>query len=151
MGCAPRGSPFRFGTLDIARDWAFVSEVVPCHLVEDTTGIIALDQANKYVAAIVIDSWTNTSVQVHSYIGNPHVLRHGYAEAVFSAIFVHAGKRVVFGTVPANNAKALKFNAHVGFTEVCRLKDGFDFGVDYVLMEMRRENCRWIDRRYRDG
>jgi len=151
MTAAQVPSPFRFGTLSVPRDWPVISELVPCHLVEDTTGIIALDQANRYVAAVVIDSWTNTSVQVHSYIGNPYVLRRGFAEAVFSAIFVHAGKRVAIGTVPANNAKALKFNTHMGFTELCRIKDGFDVGVDYVIMEMRRESCRWIDRRYRDG
>lgn len=63
------------------------------------------------------------------------------------------GKRVaVYGHVASNNERALQLDKHLGFTEVHRIKDAVDDGVDLIILEMRRENCRWLkDRRLNHG
>jgi hypothetical protein len=32
----------------------------------------------------------------------------------------------------------------MGFRETFRLKNGWDIGVDMVLKEMHRDECRWL-------
>ena len=33
---------------------------------------------------------------------------------------------------------------HLGFTEKLRLEDAWADGVDYVVMELKKENCRYL-------
>ena len=47
-------------------------------------------------------------------------------------------------TIPSDNAKSLKLSSHIGLDVVHTIKDGFNKGVDYILMEMRKENCKWL-------
>lgn len=49
----------------------------------------------------------------------------------------------MFGLVPSDNSKALAVDKKIGFREVTRLKDAFKLGVDYVLLEMRKEDCNY--------
>lgn len=53
--------------------------------------------------------------------------------------------------VPANNTKALSVDKKIGFKEVTRLKDAFKQGVDYVLLEMRKEDCKYFNEVNQDG
>ena len=106
-------------------------------------GFIAY-RGKRIVAAIVLDSWTANSCTAHIAIEDPLVLRHGFLELGCDFIFNHANRGVVIGLVPANNHKALKFDKHIGFKEVYRIKDGYAVDVDYVILEMRRESCRWL-------
>ena len=48
--------------------------------------------------------------------------------------------------VPGDNEKALKFNEHLGFTIKMRLEDAWDDGVDYVVMELKKENCPYLSK-----
>jgi hypothetical protein len=43
--------------------------------------------------------------------------------------------------VPANNEKAVKFNKHIGFTIKTVMEEAFEDNVDYLLMELKREDC----------
>ena len=117
---------------------------------EDTTGFIAL-RGNQIVAAVAFDSWTENSCLAHIAIEDPFVLRHGLLELAFDFTFHHAGRGIVYGMTPANNLKALRFNKKIGFKELYRLQNGYKVDVDYVLQEMRRENCRWIAPEYRQA
>lgn len=140
----PSEKPFRFGKLEVMRDWPWVEKTLHCHLVEDTTGIVAIDAEGDYAGVVVMDGWTPSSVFVHIAVLNPMVLRHGFLSKAADAIFSHAGRELVLGMVPSNNEKALAFNKKIGFTELFRIKNGFDYGVDYVILEMRRDDCRWL-------
>ncbi len=72
-------------------------------------------------------------------------MKHGYPEEVFNYVFNTCDKGVVIGVTPSNNEQALKFNAHLGLTEIYRIKDGYDVGIDYVVQQLRKENCRYIE------
>lgn len=45
---------------------------------------------------------------------------------------------------PANQKGSLAVSGWLGFYEIFRIRDGWDTGVDMVLKELRREDCRFI-------
>ena len=110
-------------------------------------GIKAVDGLGKTLAVTGYDHWTPSSVQMHIWIGNPLVLKgYDYLRESFSYPFEHCGKILAVGVTPSDLPKALKFNKHIGFREVARIKDAWDVGIDMVITEMRPEWCRWIKR-----
>ena len=115
----------------------------PC-MSEDTVGITALDDDGVPQAVCIMDNWSHNSCMMHIWIGNPFVLKHGYAEAVFGYTFSD-GREKVIGITPSDNQKALKFNRHIGFKEIARIKDGYKKGVDYIVTEMNKDECRFVN------
>jgi len=144
MNLAVRRAAFTFGVIDLDHDWAWISQKLRCHMVEDSGGIIARDHNGEYCAAVVFDSFTETSCCCHIVVENPLVIRHGFLQTAAMAVFIHGGRHVVIGITPSDNEKALRFNRKVGWQELYRVRDGYAFGVDLVVQEMRRETCRWL-------
>lgn len=136
--------------LDRYRDWGYVKKYASAIACEDTCGIVAIDlDTGKQLAAAVFDMFTPNSAQTHIVMTNPIVLRHKFLESAAEFVFIHAKRNVIYGLVPADNVKAVKFDKHIGFVEQIRLKDGFKKGVDYIIFEMRKENCRWLTQQHR--
>lgn len=135
--------PVKIVPLTENAEWSWVYERARPIRTEDTTGFVAY-RGDRLVAAIVFDSWTANSCVAHIAIDEPFVLRHGFIETGCDFVFNHANRGVIVGLVPANNHKALKFDKHIGFKEICRVKDGYKVGVDYIILEMRQETCRWL-------
>lgn len=126
-------------------DWGFVNSILPILRVEDTCGIMAIDlDTNTTVGAAIMDNWTQNSVQCHFLITTPMVLKHNFLECCYNFMFNEHKVKYIYGLVPSNNEKALKFNAHMGFTVKTTLEEAFQVGVDYVIMELKRENCKYI-------
>ena len=111
---------------------------------EDTKGIIAWGDEGIPLAICVLDSWSYNSCQIHIWIESAFVLKHGFAEEVFNYVFNTCQRNMIIGVTPSDNPKALKFIKHIGFEELYRIKDGYKVGVDYVVTEIRKENCRYI-------
>jgi RimJ/RimL family protein N-acetyltransferase len=123
-------------------DWHWVNQQVGIKQCEDTSGIMAIDlDTGAKVGACIMDNWTANSVQCHFMVTSPIVLKHGFLECCFEYMFDISGIERVYGLVPANNVKAVKFNTHLGFTIKARMEEAFEKGVDYLLMELKRENC----------
>lgn len=118
--------------------WYWFNEHLPILEVEDTCGLVALLDG-KPVAGCVFDNFTHTSVQVHLLILNPIALRGGFYEACGEFVFDHCGKHIVYGMVPGDNLRAIRFNRKMGWKEVFRIKGAFKEGVDYVIMELTKE------------
>ena len=137
-----------FRAFDYTRDYPFVEDLIT--LCEDTTGIIAERDGNP-VAAVICDNWTNTAVQVHILVKDPLVFKHGLHREVCKYVFLDAGRKMMIGLVPANNKKALKLDKHSGFYEVTRIEDGYDEGIDYVVMRLDKHNCKYLTPEERSG
>ena len=131
--------------LKLERDWEFLRERMDVRLCEDTTGIIAVRDRKEIVGACLCDSWTETSCQVHIWFETPFVIKAGFLHEIAKYVFETAGREVMIGAIPGDNSKALKFDKHIGFTEICRIPDGCAKGVDYVIMTMRKDDCRWLE------
>ena len=124
----------------------YMGEARP-NLCEDTRGITALNDEGIPEAVCVFDSWSYNSCIIHIWIGNPFVLRHGFAEEVFKFAFSEeSGRTKIIGITPSDNQKALKFIKNIGFYEIGKIQDGFKVGVDYVLTEMTKDKCKYFDR-----
>jgi hypothetical protein len=127
-------------------DLETVLKHMPYSVTQTTTGMVAYDDNTAETVAIFLcEGWTKTSVQVHQVIINPMVLRHGFFEECARYVFTIAARKTMYGLVPSNNAKALSVNEKIGFTEIAILEDAYDEGIDYILMELKRDNCNfWV-------
>ncbi len=119
---------------------------MPFALSTNSAGIVAYDVETGETAAILIaQDWTVTTCQVHQVILKTMVLRHRWLEEIGTWLFTNSYRLKLYALVPGDNAMALKLNAKMGFKELIRLEDAYDHGVDFVLMELRREDCPyWI-------
>ena len=117
---------------------------MPFAFSETTAGMVAADKDTGRTLGIVIaQEWTPTSCMVHQLIITPMILRPKYKFLwnVGEWLFGKAGLKKIYGLVPETNWKALNINEKMGFTEVARLEDAYDHGVDYILMELKAENA----------
>ncbi len=128
------------------QQWDEFNSHLPVLWVQDTTGIFAYDKADehKLIGAMIFDNWTRTSVQCHLLLLNPLLLRHGFFEACFGYAFGKRGKNIMYAMVPGDNEKSLKIISKLGGTEKCRFENAFKENVDYVIMELKKENCKYI-------
>jgi len=106
--------------------------------------IEGVDETGRICGMVGYDDWTPNSVQMHTAILFPSVIR-SLLRPAFMYPFVEAGRKVIVGITPGDNAAALKLNRHLGLREVYRVKDGWKDGIDVVIQEMRRHECRWIN------
>jgi len=126
-------------------DWGFVQKYAPILRVEDTTGIMAIDEdTNTTVGAAIMDTWTPNSVQMHLIAIDPLVFRHGFMEEVFDFIFNVKNLGYIYGMVRETNTKALKIDAHMGFREILRLPDAWAVGEDIIVVELKKEDCIYL-------
>lgn len=111
---------------------------------DDLKGLIAFRGDTKLAAVVGLHDWTDTACWGHWIIEDPFVLRHGFFEAVCDYVFVQLARQKMFGKITAQNVRSLRLAEKVGFTEVARLKDGFKEGVDFIIVELTKDNCRYL-------
>jgi RimJ/RimL family protein N-acetyltransferase len=127
------------------KDLPDIPEMYRPRLCEDTRGVLVRDDSHTPVALATMDSWYPNSCMMHMWIGNPFVLRHGFAEEVSNFVFgEESGREKVIAVMPSNNPKVLKLAKHIGFEYVSTIKDGCAKGVDLLVHEMNKQNCRWV-------
>ena len=122
--------------------WSWIQKKARPIWCEDTKGLVAI-RGGWFVGAAVFDSWTPNSCQGHVIVDDPHITRALYREA-FNYVFNQAGRRILIGLTPSNNKKALRLAKGMGFQVIYTLKDGYKDGVDYVVFELRKENCKLL-------
>ena len=108
-------------------------------------GFMAIEavEGDRILGMVGYDGWTTTSVAMHVALDDPRsILR--LIRPAFGIAFYEYGKEVVIGQVLSTNARSLDLCKRLGFREVFRGKDWVDHGVDLVLHEMRRGECRWL-------
>jgi len=133
-----------FRSINSETDWDWFTLRNPVQLIPDMTSILAYDKdTGALLAGCVMDNWTETSCQAHLCIDVPLVVRHGFLNEIADFVYNTAGRLMIHSLVPANNLKALSVDKKIGFKEVTRLKDAFKQGVDYVLLELRKEDCKY--------
>lgn len=105
--------------------------------------IKAVDATGRIRGMVAYDGWTVSACQAHMAVDSPIVWR-SLVRPAFSYPFEEAGKSLILGIVPGDNAKSLAMVEALGFREVHRVKDGWAPGVPLVVHEMRREECVWL-------
>ncbi len=125
-------------------EWNWVAARAECVRSADSKGMVAY-RNGEIVCAVAFDHWSHNSVHIHTAFEDLMCFKHGWPEAVFGWIFNDCDKGIIMGITPACNEKALRFNKHIGFEEIFRVKDGFEVGIDFVVTEYRKENCKYIE------
>ena len=140
-----------FSPMTATTEWNWFKERTHVISYEDTQGIVAYRENGVLAGMVVFDTWTDSSVNVHIAIDDPACIRRG----LFREVAVHAyhtgGKKRLFGLVPSNNEKAIRLNEKIGFHEVTRVPDAIDDGIDYVVMRLDKEDCRWLPEELREA
>jgi hypothetical protein len=127
-------------------DWGFVRLHTTILRVEDTTGIMAIDtDTNTTVGAAIADNFTQTSCQCHLIVLGTMLLRHEFLEACADYFFNLQGMNTLYGWVPADNEKAIKVNGHMGWQTKAVFENGYKQGVDYLLMELKKADCKYLN------
>lgn len=129
--------PFRY---DKHGQW--MQERAHCNFCNDTTGVV-IENDGKPVACALADSWCPNSAMVHVAVEDPRALRK-LAKEFFTFVFVTSGRKLLLGTTPSNNIPALRLSAGMGFKQIAVIEDGYSPGVDFVLFQLKKENCRFI-------
>jgi hypothetical protein len=121
----------------------YVQTVLQVPISKATRGLVATDTNGTPVGVVLLDNWSENSVMGHIAVQSPIALRDLLPEA-FSYVFNFCQKGMMLGCVPADVVKALKLNAHIGFKEIYRIKDGWDVGIDTVMLQMLKADCKYI-------
>jgi hypothetical protein len=119
-----------------------LKQVMPFSVSENMNGVVAYDPTTAETLAILVaQEWTFTSCYVHQVILKTFVIRHGWFEEVANWMFTEANRLQVYALVPSNNDKALSLNGKLGFKEKAVLEQAYDRDIDFVLMELKAEDC----------
>lgn len=127
------------------RDWLLLCQHVPLRWSDGTKGIVAANiDTQELVGGIVFQDWTRSSVQVHQWLDSPWLIRHGIYNEVCNYVFNDCGLYQMIGLVSGKDERTLRYNKKLGFEEAFRIENGWDMGVDQVIMIGTRDNlARW--------
>lgn len=122
---------------------AWLEERTGAVLTRQARGIAAVDAAGRIRGMVAYDNWTENSAQCHMATETPVAWRT-LARPAFAYPFVQAGRGVLIGIIRARNTPSLRMATHLGFEVLQRLKDAGAVGEDLVVLQMRRQDCRWL-------
>ena len=125
-------------------DW--VADQIKCSRWVGDYSAIGMERDGALVGGVVVDGFVlDARCSVHcAGVGKTWLTRE-FLFAVFDYVFRQLNCNVVVNPVSSANMDSLKFTAHLGFTEVCRIAGGCTDG-DLVLFTMTKGDCRWSRR-----
>lgn len=124
-------------------EFYWLSRRAGCALATDFTAIKAVDRFGAIRGMVGYQDWMPNSVKLHMAADTPIVWRSLLRPAL-SYPFLEVGVGLCVGIIPDHKHKSLDFVRAVGFREGYRQPNGWAKGVDVVVMELRREDCRWL-------
>jgi len=117
--------------------WEWMSKQTQIPWSTDLRTIAAIRDDGEIAAAVAFGSWTPESCFIHVAFDTPHSLTKGLLKATFQYPFESIGVKAIYGLTPKDLKKAIRFNKKIGFKQIAET-------VDCVLLEMRREDCRYL-------
>lgn len=123
---------------------AWIEERTKAVLTRDARAVVA-EEDGQIVGMVAFDAWTENAAQAHMAVVHPGVwlrlLRPG-----FHYVFEQAKKGILVGVIPSHNEASVRFSMGLGFKPIARIRDGWAPNDDMVMLEMRRETCRFLGR-----
>ena len=121
----------------------WLAERVGVVMTPDAKAIEAIDHRGVIAGMVAYDHWTENSAVAHMAVSSPIAWRCMLVPA-FSYAFQQAGKGVLLGFIRESNTRSLRFAKKIGFRQTHIVADGYSVGDGMVMVEMRKEDCRWI-------
>ncbi len=122
--------------------YSWLAEHAGCGITQDFRAVEVV-KAGRILGMVGYCEWAPNSARLHGAVESPWVIKY-LLRPGFSYPFQEVGVGLLIGITPANALNAVKFNRHLGFREAHRIKEGWGVGVDLIVFEMRREECRWL-------
>jgi hypothetical protein len=122
---------------------AWLKKRAGCQLTQDARGLKAVDSYGATRGMVAFDSWTDNACQAHMATDTPIAWR-ALLPAALDYVFRQAGKGILLGAIPAKNVASIRFARAAGLFETHRVRDGWAVGEDLLLLELRREDCRFL-------
>lgn len=114
-------------------------------LKRNATSIAAVKPDGTIAGVVAFDAWNPGSVHCHIALESPMAWRH-LTKAVWLYAFEQEGVSAVLATIPSHRCEAVRMAICLGFKSTHRVRDGFCPGSDLVHFEMRREDCKFLQR-----
>lgn len=92
---------------------------------------------------VLFDCWTGNAVTMHQWCEAPRYFSRAMIRECFRYAFEIGGKEIAIGLVRSDNQTALRLDKGLGFEEVATIKDAHAPGVDMIILQLRRDKCRW--------
>lgn len=106
---------------------------------------IAFLEEKSIGACVLFDYWTLNSAQVHVFAPSlKHLFSPVFLREIFSFPFVTGRLGLLVAVTPADQKGSLAVSSWLGFKQTYRVKDGWAAGIDMVVKELRREDCRFL-------
>jgi RimJ/RimL family protein N-acetyltransferase len=96
------------------------------------------------VGGVVFEQYNGLNIFMHVAIEDGAVVTRKDLRIAFAYPFVHLGCKRITGLVRADNARAQRFDEHLGFRQEGALRQAAADGTDMVVYGMLKEECRWI-------
>lgn len=109
----------------------------------DVRALEAVGSDGRIGGMVGLDAWRPGSVQMHVAIERPEFARV-LVRPVFDWVFNQAGCAAALGMVPSNRPEGVLMAERLGFRLVHRVLGGWARGIDLLIFEMRRADCRWL-------
>ena len=132
------------GKKEYVGDWVskLIGNTNPWHDYE----AIGIERNGELIAGAVIDNYIpGARCSVHCAGTGKKWLTREFLFVVFDYVFRQLKCSAVMNIVDGTNVDSLRFTAHLGFSEVYRIKGGGKNGSDGVIFEMQKSSCRWIN------
>jgi hypothetical protein len=109
--------------------------------------ISRVNHGGNLLGGVVYKDYTGRggSIAMHVAGYSPTWINRTMLWICFDYPFNQLGVKKVFGQVPSWNRHAYEFDKHLGFRVECEI-DGVYPGGSMMLLSMRREQCRFLDR-----
>jgi hypothetical protein len=128
-----------------AQDFRWLQARTSCALTTDFTALKAVDSAGRIRGMVGFCNNTESATQAHMAVDAPIVWR-SLLPAAMHYVFEQCRKDILLGAIPSGNARSIRLAQSAGLREVHRVRDGWAKGEDLVLLELRREECRFLSK-----
>lgn len=102
----------------------------------------------RIVGAFGYNNHNGASCQMHAALDFPWSLNRGLLWKAFQVPFVEWGYKVLLAPIASSNEESIRLAAGLGFKCYVNLVEAHPDGVLH-LMGMRRDECKWLNIRYR--
>jgi hypothetical protein len=128
--------------------FSWIKERLHLEVTPGFRAVAACSDDGEVLGMVGFDAWTENAVQMHVAIDDPGVMRsRRFVRDSFAYPFLQAKKGIIYTVTASDNERSLRFQRGLGFREAWRLQDGWNIGVDLVVMVMKRDECRWLFRK----
>lgn len=128
-------------------DW--VAEKIGCGREWRDYEAIGVESDGELTGGVVFDDYVaNSRCSMHC-AGTGNWVGREFLFALFDYAFRQLSCKVVVALVNSENIASAKFVSHLGFEEKCRLEGGSPEG-DLIVFTMRKEECRWLERKSKE-